>query len=129
MSGDVFDGAPEALRDRLCRVRDLIRAAAEAEGIGDLEETLKWGEPAFLPKRARVGTTLRLGWSEAPPGRVTIFVHCQTRLIDLYRERFPGVAYEGNRAVHFAMDAPLPEAEVQQMAAMALAYHRDKALW
>jgi hypothetical protein len=114
-------------RDRLMAIRDLILAAAKAEEIGLLEETLKWGEPAYLPKRPRIGTTLRLGWSDGPKARVTLFVPCQTRLIDLYRARFPdGFAYEGARAVHISMATPLPEAEVQQMAAMALTYHRDK---
>lgn len=120
----VLATAPDAIRERLLTIRELIIAAAKAEAIGPLEETLKWGEPAYLPKRARVGTTLRLGWSDT---RVTLFVHCQTTLIDQYRERFPtGFLYEGNRAAHLAMDAPLPEAEVQQMAALALTYHRVK---
>ncbi len=112
---------------RLMTLRALIFAAAKAEEIGDLEETLKWGEPAYLPKRPRTGTTLRLGWSNGPNARVTLYVPCQTRLIDLYRARFQdGFVYDGNRAVHMSSKAPLPEAEVQQMAAMALTYHRDK---
>ncbi|NNE81156.1 MAG: DUF1801 domain-containing protein [Silicimonas sp.] len=123
----VFDAAPDAIRERLLAIRGLIFAAAEAEAIGPLEETLKWGEPAYLPQRARIGTTLRLGWSDGPNARVTLFVHCQTTLIDTYRARFSeGFVFEGNRAVHLAQDAPLPEAEVQQMAALALTYHRAK---
>ena len=122
----VLGRAPEGVRERLFAVRRLILAAGEAEGIAPLEETLKWGEPAYLPRKPRIGTTIRLGWSDAPL-RVTLFVHCQTRLIDLYRARFPeGFHYEGNRAVHIPLESPLPEAEVQQMAALALSYHRIK---
>ena len=118
--------APPAARDRLMAIRALIFAAAKAEDVGPLEETLKWGEPAYLPRRPRIGTTLRLGWSDADPVSVALFVPCQTRLIDLYRARFPeGFHYDGNRAVRMSVDATMREAEVQQMAAMALTYHRD----
>lgn len=124
----IFDQAPRRVRDRLYEIRHLVLAAAEAEDIGSLEETLKWGEPAYLPRRKRLGTTIRLGWSEGPPAQVSIYVHCQTTLIDSYRTRFPdGAIYEGNRAVHLALDAPLDTAMVQQMAALALTYHRNKA--
>ncbi len=119
--------APPHIRKGLERIRHLILQAALAEEVGEIEETLKWGEPAFLPKKPRVGTTIRLGWSAAPEARLTLFVHCQTRLIDIYRSRFPqGFSYDGNRAVHIPLDSPLPEAEIQQMAALALTYHRDK---
>lgn len=123
----VLKTAPKPVRDRLMSIRTLIFAAADAEKIGPLEETLKWGDPAYLPKHPRIGTTLRLGWSEGAKAGVTLFVPCQTRLIDLYRARFStGFEYDGSRAVRMSLDAPLPEAEVQQMAAMALTYHRDK---
>ena len=44
----------------MLQLRQRIFAVAEAEGVGSLDETLKWGEPAYLT-RPRRGTTIRLG--------------------------------------------------------------------
>ena len=120
----VFDAAPEAVRARLYGLRAMAFAAAEATGTLPLEESLKWGQPAFRPKAPRTGTTLRLGWrAEA----CTLFVPCQTDLLDQYRARFAGLfAFDGDRAVHVPVAPGRDEAALQQMMAMALTYHRDK---
>ena len=124
----VFDAMPRPARMRLLRLRRIIFDAARASDVGEIEESLKWGQPAYRPKAPRVGTTIRLGWSESDPGQVTLYVHCQTRLLDMFRERFPTeFRYDGNRAVHLPVTGPLPEAAVHRIAAMALCYHRDKA--
>ncbi len=120
----VYAEAPPLVAARLARMRALIHAAADATGTQPLTETLKWGQPAFLPAK-KAGTTLRLGWTA--PGTCTLFVHCQTDLVDRYRSRFPGAfSYERARAVHLPASAPFDEAAFQQIAAMALTYHRDK---
>ena len=123
----VFDALPGAARDRLLALRRIILAAAKASDVGEIEETLKWGQPAYLPKSPRVGTTVRLGWSEDDPTQVAVYVHCQTRLLDQFRARFPDeFAYDGNRALRLPVSGPFPEAALQQIAAMALTYHRNK---
>ncbi len=123
----ILEVMPEQPRARLLRLRALIHAAGRATDTGPLTETLKWGQMAFLPAR-RAGTTLRLSWSQATPDVCRLLVHCQTTLVDRFRDRFPdGFAYEGNRAVCIPVAGPMPEAAFQQMAAMALTYHRDKA--
>ena len=66
-----FDG-PHS--NRLHEMRALIFAAAEATGTAPLTETLKWGQPAYLPAK-RAGTTIRLG---VEGGHPALFVHCQT---------------------------------------------------
>ena len=44
---------PEIARDRLMHLRNLIfESAAEIEGLHHLEETLKWGEPSYITKKA-----------------------------------------------------------------------------
>lgn len=110
-------------QDRLLTLRDLIFAAAEATQTTPLTETLKWGQPAYLPAN-KAGTTLRLGLAIGHP---TLFVPCSTNLLDRYRSAFPSeFTYSGDRAVHLPATGPLPEAAFQQIAAMALTYHRDK---
>ncbi len=124
--GEVLDQLPDAPRARLMQMRGLILAAATATQTAPLTETLKWGQPAFLPAR-KDGTTIRLGWSEKMPETCAFLVHCQTDLLSRYRQLFPTeFTYDGNRAVLVPTEGPFPEAALQQMAAMALTYHRDK---
>ncbi len=108
---------------RLEKMRELIFAAADATGTTPLTETLKWGQAAYLPAK-RAGTTLRLGIEAERPA---LFVHCQTDLVSRYRVLFPTeFTYSGSRAVLLPETGPFPEAAFQQIAAMALTYHRDK---
>ncbi|OAN78397.1 hypothetical protein A8B78_13110 [Jannaschia sp. EhC01] len=112
-----------ALPSRVMDLRALIFAAAKATGTAPLTETLKWGQPAYLPAN-KAGTTLRLG---VDAGQPTLFVPCSTNLLDRYRDAFPTeFTYSGARAVHLPAQGPFPQAAFQQIAAMALTYHRDK---
>ena len=50
-----FQTYPEAIKARLNHLRRLIlETAAETEGITEIEETLKWGEPSYLVKNGRI---------------------------------------------------------------------------
>ena len=51
-----FDAMPEPARAALLLIRDLIFATAAAtEAVGPLEETRKWGQPAYLTPATRSG--------------------------------------------------------------------------
>jgi hypothetical protein len=39
----------------------ILDAASETEGVGELEETLKWGQPSYLTKKPKSGRTIRIG--------------------------------------------------------------------
>lgn len=122
----ILAACPDPVRSRLEALRDLIYAAAGATGTGPLTETLKWGQPAYLGRKSD-GTTIRLGWSPKTPDHVALHVHCQTDLVDRWRLQFAGeFGFEGNRTVRIPVKGAFSEAAVQQMAAMALTYHRDK---
>jgi hypothetical protein len=61
-----FNAYPEAVREKLLILRDLIiETAREIEGVDELNETLKWGEPSFLAKK---GSTIRIDWKETKSG-------------------------------------------------------------
>jgi hypothetical protein len=119
---------PNATRDALLALRKLIlTAAAETEGVGALVETLKWGEPAYLPKAPRVGTTVRINALKGSPGNVALFFHCQTNLVDAFRERYAGaLKFEGNRAIVLPIAKALPAKALKHCIAMALTYHLRK---
>ena len=124
---DVFKAWPAPVRSRAARVRELILETADGTGTGPLTETLKWGEPAYLNEEQRVGTTVRLAHAPGSERPLRILVHCQTDLIDRYRERFGAeLAFDGNRAICLSDAEALPEEPLRHCISLALAYHRDK---
>lgn len=124
----VFDAYPPKIRRKLFALRKLIfDTAAKTEGVGPLEETLKWGEPAYLPAKPKTGTTVRIDWKERSPQEYSMFFHCQTSLVSEFRERFDNVLrFEGNRQIVLGADQALPKAALASCIAAALTYHRDR---
>ncbi len=117
---------PTAPRAKIEALRDIIRAAAEATDTAPLTENLKWGQPSFAPSK-RMGTPIRLSWSQKSPERVELLVHCQTTLVEAWRHKFGDLFdYDGTRAVHIDLAAQLPEEALHIMAVMALTYHKTK---
>ena len=111
----------------LARLRDLVfETAAETADVGELAESLKWGEPSYTPKRPRTGSSVRIAATK--DGRVAAYFICHTHLIDRFRERYGEVlAFEGNRAILLDPSLPLPEPELKHCFAMALTWHRDRS--
>ena len=107
------------------RLRALIyETAAATEGVGALEETLKWGEVSYLTTESGSGTTVRIG-RDKRSGRPTVFVNCQTDLLGRYRTLYPDkFGYDGDRGVILG-EAP-DEAALKHMIALALTYHARK---
>jgi len=120
-----FERFPLPLRERLLTLRGLIlRAAVETPSVGPLIETLKWGQPAYLPKKPRVGSTVRIGVSKTAPVTAMLFFHCQTRLIETFDHLYSDVfEFEGNRAILVPLDKPVPEDEIRHCVSLALSYH------
>ena len=121
-----FDEFDSNVRSTLLEARELVlQTAAELE-VGPLTETLKWGEPAYLTEASRSGTTLRLATPKNRPDHCAIFVHCQTTLVTEFREVIdhPAIGFDGNRAVIFPADLPLPVDALRHCIAQALTYKR-----
>lgn len=123
--GAVFAAAPPNVRRRLLELRNLIRATAQqTEGVGPLEESLRWGQPAYLTSQSGSGTTVRLGWKPSTPDEIAVLVHCQTSLVsDLRGSLVPALRFDGTRGVVLAVDEPLPEGPLRLFVEAALTYH------
>ena len=121
----VFRAYPRQVRLDLLRLRALIfDTAARIEGIGPLIETLKWGQPAYLPSRPRTGTTIRIDALKDDPGRYGMFFHCQTTLVDTFRELYRDQFFcQGNRAILFSHGTAIPSHALKHCIALALTYH------
>ncbi len=100
-------------------LRRLVYAcAANDPRIGRVEETLRWGQPAYI---ARKGSTLRIG---ATAEGFALYAHCQTTIVSDFASAFPGLdRIEGNRAVHFEDASQIEPARHGQLIAHALGYH------
>ena len=124
----IFEGYPPKARKRLLELRELIfRTARATEGVGALEETLKWSEPSYLTSETKSGTTIRIDWKAKAPESVQLYVHCQTSLIEHFREEFDGLLeFEGNRAIRISLSGRLPREPLGHCIAEALTYHARK---
>ena len=120
---EVFDLKDEEARRGLLALRELIfETAAENPAVGRVEETLRWGQPAYLTPDSKSGSTLRLG---VPKGaRFGLFVHCQSRLIPEYLVTFPAWdRVEGTRAVLFDHPDEVERIRHGWLIKRALTYH------
>lgn len=106
-------------------LRELVLEVAENHPeIENLEETLKWGEPAYLSKK---GSTLRMDWKEKSPDQYALYFQCTTSLVETFKQVFgPLFRYEGNRAILFSLDEDLPLDEIKSCIQASLTYHRVK---
>ena len=125
----VFEAYPPGVRRKLLALRELIfRTAAATEGVGDLQETIKWGEPAYVTARTGSGSTVRIDWKKSSPDDYAIYFHCRTNLVESFRELFAGkLRFAGNRAIVFSRADALPSDAVASCIAAALTYHRRAA--
>jgi hypothetical protein len=97
---EVFSDYPQPMRKKLIFLRKLVwETALETDGVTNLEETLKWGEPSYV---AKGGTAIRMDWKKTKPNQYALYFHCQTKLVDTFKEFYKDkFKFEGNRAIVF----------------------------
>ena len=123
----VFDSYPPRIRSKLKALRRLILDTARTtEGVGAIEEALKWGQPSYLTTETGSGSTIRIDRVKSMPDQIAIYFHCQTDLVAGFRELYPALTYGGNRSILLDAAKPLPEAELRHCIARALTYHLHK---
>ncbi len=121
----VFNSYSENLRAPLLQVRQLIlQVAKTTDGVGQLQEILKWGQVSYLTPKTKSGTTIRIG--EKGQSQYALFVNCKSSLVEDWRTRYPTLKYEGNRAIILSADEKLPKETIEHCIAMALTYHLRK---
>jgi len=120
----IYQALPKALGEKLYTLRELIfDVASSTNGVGEIEETLKWNVPAYLTVKPKSGTTIRLAATPAK-GQYGLYVHCQTTLVSTFRDIYPDIfTYEKNRAILFKIDDQIAEEELRHCISMALTYH------
>jgi hypothetical protein len=97
--------------------------------VGEIEETLKWGEPSYLTPKTKSGSTIRIAWKEAQPEQYSMYFKCTVNLVPAFRDRFPHhFNFGGNRSLDINLSDDVPIKELKQCIALALTYHRNKGL-
>ncbi len=124
----VFDAFPVDAQKKLMQIRQLIfDAAAQDDTIGEVTETLKWGEPAYLTEETGSGSTIRLGYKDKTPDSVDVYLNCQTTLIKDIKLLHSGeLVCEDNRVIRIPLAEPLPEDALIDCLTMALKYHHNR---
>ena len=118
---------PDEIQNKLLDIREMIfELASTHAAIGDIEETLKWGEPSSLAKH---GSTVRLAWRKSAPEQYGIYFNCKSKLIETFKEIYPTTfAYSDNRAIILNPKLKIPSNELKHCLQMALTYHKIKHL-
>jgi hypothetical protein len=123
---NTFSTYPVEVQRQLENVRRLILSVAKENDLGDVEETLKWGEASY---RVKGGSPIRIDWKPKDPGVVKVYFHCQTRLVETFRELYRDeFGYEGKRAMSILIDSPIEEGPLAHCIELSLKYHDLKHL-
>jgi Domain of unknown function (DU1801) len=124
----VFRAYPKPLKARLLALRRLIfDTARTTNGVGALQETLKWGQPSYLTAETKSGSTIRIDQVKSAAGQYAVYFHCQTDLVETFRQLYPTeLSYGGNRSILLNAGDDVPEAALRHCVALALTYHLNK---
>jgi hypothetical protein len=117
----VFSAYPKPVKAKLLALRRLIFDTAKAtQGVGALEETLKWGQPSYLTPETKSGSTIRIDRLKSDTNGYAVYFHCQTDLVETFRELYPTeMRYGGNRSILLNAKDDLPEAALRHCVALA----------
>ena len=124
---EVFENYPDSVRSQMEKLRELVlEAASEVDGLENLEETLKWGEPSYLTKH---GSTVRMDWKVKKPDQYAMYFKCTSKLVPTFKELYQDTfTFEGDRAIIFKLDEKIPKNELKHCIKLALTYHKVKHL-
>lgn len=122
----VFDNYPVEYREPLLQIRALIYSvASNISEVGELEESLKWGQPTYSTVKTKTGSPIRL--DRFGENKIAIFFHCQTSLVSSFQSLFHNrLEFSSNRAIVLEPSETLPVNELSLCIEMALTYHLKK---
>lgn len=115
-----FDGYPDHVKIILLELRSLVLDIVHVHNLGEVEETLKWGEPSYLVK---TGSTVRFDWKQKSPESYFIYFNCKTKLVDTFRELYSNdLEFQGNRAIVLRLNEPMPTSILRHCIELSLKY-------
>jgi hypothetical protein len=123
---EVFNRYNKDVGAKLLFLRELIfKTAEQTDGVGEIEETLKWNEPSYITK-PKSGSTIRLNRIK-DSNKYAMYFNCQTTLVSTFRQIYPTeFKYEGNRSIVFELTDKVSVEELSHCISLALTYHINK---
>ena len=122
---EAFKRYPTSGQQVLLEVRERVLAIANSDPeIGELTETLRWGELSYLTKETGSGSMIRLAMTKS--SEPAVFFLCSTVLVDRFRQQYTHVfEFEKNRAL--ILNRPIDEigSELNECLKQALRYKID----
>jgi hypothetical protein len=123
----VFSAYPRPIKAKLLALRRLIFDTAKStKGVGALQESLKWGQPSYLTSETKSGSTIRIDQVKSTANQYAVYFHCQTDLVETFRELYPELSYGGNRSILLNAEDDIPEPALRHCVGLALTYHLSK---
>ncbi|MDO6561513.1 DUF1801 domain-containing protein [Paraglaciecola chathamensis] len=115
---------PQSAKSALLQLRKLILQIAKLESLGPVSESIKWEQLSYsCPK----GSPLRIDWYPDSPQTISLFCHCQTKLIATFKEVYPShFQYLGNREILLPISQISAKPELAHCISVALKYHQVK---
>ncbi len=125
---EVFNAQPPKIRSKLLALRQLIfDVASGIEGVGSLEEALRWGQASYLTRETGSGSTIRIDGVRNVPGKIAMYLHCQSGLVDEIKNHYKNqLTFEGKRAIILDVAEELPVPELRHCISLALTHHLRK---
>ncbi|MBN7820268.1 DUF1801 domain-containing protein [Bowmanella yangjiangensis] len=121
-----IDSYPAEVRPVFSLLRQWLYDIAAEKALNPVSESLKWAEPSYS---VQGGSTVRMDWKAGRPEMIQLYFHCQTQLVETFRELYPqSFEFEGNRALLLPVSGSLPEAAIKHCLHLALTYHKRKHL-
>ena len=117
---------PNSVQTTLLQLRTIIFDVAASHQLGEVHESIKWGEPSYSVKG---GTPVCMGWKATTPQQCFLFFNCHTSLVETFRERYADLLIlQGNRAIVLNLNSPIPALIFRQCVKMAFTYKTIKHL-
>ncbi|WP_407029437.1 DUF1801 domain-containing protein [Vibrio metoecus] len=121
-----FASYPDHIKLVLMSIRSLIFEISETRELGEVKESLKWGEPSYSVIN---GSTIRFDWKAKYPEQYFIFFNCKTKLVDTFRELYSDtLKFQGNRAIVLNINEALPIEQLSHCIEISLKYKLIKDL-
>jgi len=122
----VYDSYPVNLRIKLMEIRAAVFELSDEAFIGEITETLKWGQPSYLAKH---GSTVRLGWDSKDTDHISVYFNCHTILVETFKEVYGSTfKFVGNREIKLSISEPIPMSQLMSCISLSLRYHKIKHL-
>ncbi len=118
----VINEYPTHVKQYANQIYDIIYNVARKNNLGNVEESLKWGEPSF---KVKGGSPIRFDWKANTPNNFYIFFICNTTLVETFRTLYsPVLEFQDNRAIVLDISKELPIDIIEDCINIAFNYHK-----